>query len=216
MLMAPPGKRPAPPIGVARLAISGQQNLAPWTNVFYLRLTDDGVKTQADLGSVVDAIMTAWAAGPKGQHATDIVTTDAKAVWITDVDQAYEYVKSVSQAGTNGTGVQDNSACAVVNWAINRYYRGGHPRTYHPGVPAGNISSGATLTAAFQTALAAAYSSWMNTVNGLTATHITKVELGTVSFANGNVWRNPPVFFPYKSVGVRNYLGTQRRRIGGR
>jgi hypothetical protein len=56
----------------------------------------------------------------------------------------------------------------------------------------------------------------MNDVNALTATHVSAVALGTVSFARHNAWRVPPVFYAYKSAGVRNFIGTQRRRVGGR
>lgn len=212
----PSGHRPQPPTNACRLAISGIVNNQPWANIFYLNMPTDGTYASADLKSVIDAVMTSWATNVKPQHSTSVTTQNAQAVWITGAGTALEYTATVSQVGTNGTAVQDNSASAVVNWAINQYYRGGHPRTYVPAPPAGNISNGNVLTGAFQTALATAFNSWMTAVNALTATHVTSTTLGTVSFARGNVWRSPPVFYKYQNASVRNYLGTQRRRIGGR
>jgi hypothetical protein len=214
--MAPPGRRPQPPVGTCRLAISGTRNSLPWTNVFYLKLVDDGTQTSADLKSVIDAVLAAWNTNVRPQHTTNVVTTDGKAVWITGVGTALEYEASVGYTGAASTDVNDNAACQVVNWAINQYYRGGHPRTYHPSIVSTHIINGSQVDAATQSNTAAAYTAWKNAVNALTATHISSVALGTVSFARGNVWRTPPVFYAYQSCGVRNFLGTQRRRIGGR
>jgi len=212
----PAGHRPAPPVKACRLAISGTINTLPWTNVFWLQLTDDGTQTSADLKTVIDAVMASWNTNIRPQHVNTVTTSDAKAVWITGVGTAFEYQTSVSYTGAVSSSINDNAACIVVNWAINQYYRGGHPRTYHPGIASSAVTNGSVVAAGTQSTVAGVYSTWMTAVNALTATHITKVELGTVSFARNNAWRSPPVFYAYKSVGVRNYLGNQRRRIGAR
>jgi uncharacterized membrane protein YphA (DoxX/SURF4 family) len=215
-MTAPAGHRPAQPVGTVRLAISGTNNGYPWTNVVYLKFTDDGTQTAADLKTIIDAVMASWNTNIRPDHCTSVITTDAKAVWVTSVGNALEYESSVSYTGGQSSPVPDNACCAVINWAINRYYRGGHPRTYHPSLPTGQVTSGALIAAGFQSTLAAAYTAFMNAVNALTATHVSIVALGTVSYAVGNAWRSTPVFYPYKSVGVRNTMGTQRRRLGGR
>lgn len=185
--------------------------------VFYLKLTDDGTQLSADLGTIIDGVLADFNTNLVPQLVTTITVTDAKAVWITGTGTAFEYQKSVNYVGTkSGTDVADNSLAVVVNWAINQYYRGGHPRSYVPGATTTSIQNGSQVTGAFQSALAAAASAWMTAVNARTAGHITAVKLGTVSFARGNAWRVPPVFYEYKGAGVRNFIGTQRRRIGGR
>jgi len=188
----------------------------PFTLVYYLKLTDDGSQTSADLKSVIDATVTAFHTRLTSELSSSVTVEDAKAVWITAAGEALEYEASYSLAFTASTEVPNAATCAVVNWAINQYYRGGHPRTYLPGVPTANIVGNNTLGPTYQSSLAAAATAWMNDVNALTATHITAVALGTVSYARGNAWRATPVFFAYKSAGVRTILGTQRRRLGGR
>jgi len=181
-----------------------------------MKFTDDGTQTSADLKSIIDAATTAWGTRIKASLSTGLTLTDAKATWITGTGTALEYDSSVSIAGTASGSVCPAQVAAVVNWSINQYYRGGHPRSYVQGILLANTTNDNVLTSAFQSSLATAYTNWMNDINALTATHVSVVALGTVSFQRGNAWRVPPVFYAYKSVGVRNFLGTQRRRVGGR
>ena len=186
-----------------------------WTNVFYLNLTDDGTQTAADLKSIVDATVNAFHTRMTADLASTVVQTDAKATWITAIGTALEYDGTYTNTFTGGTVCNDVAACIVLNWSINQYYRGGHPRMYLAGPPNANVLSGVTLAAASQTTLASHATSWMGDVNALTGTHVTNTALGTVSYARGGAWRTPPVFYAYKSAGVRNIIGTQRRRLGG-
>jgi len=212
----PSGTRPQPPVHACRFAIDGQYVGTPWTNVFYLNLLDDGTQTSADLKSVSDATVAAFFARFKPQVPTNWTLTDCKATWITGTGTALEYQGSYADAGTGTGTAEPANCCYVINWSINQYYRGGHPRTYLTGVLNSNFTNPNQITTAGQAALATAAVNFMNDVNALTATHITSVALGTVSFARGNAWRVPPVFYAYKGASCRQFLGTQRRRIGGR
>jgi hypothetical protein len=212
----PPGHRPAPPVDTIRVAVSGTVLTLPFTNVYWLQVTTDGTKTAADLKVITDAFVAALFLRMKAQISSSVIFTDAKAVWITAVggEIAYEgtYADVCTGAGTNN----NTSSSIVLQWSINAYYRGGHPRTYMPGPISGNVTNGSTLTAAYATALAAAATLWLSDTNALTGTHILTTKLGTVSFASALAWRVPPIFRAYQSVSVRSFMGTQRRRIGGR
>lgn len=196
--------------------MSGLNGTLPFTNVFYLNLTDDGTQTAADLKSVIDAVVADFHTDFTGHISSSVSLTDAKATWITGAGTALEYEGSYALAMTGGTEVANAATSIVLNWSINQYYRGGHPRMYLPGVISANVTGNNTLTSAYQANLASDATTWMTAVNALTATHITAVKLGTVSFARGNAWRATPVFYGYTGAGVRNILGTQRRRLGGR
>lgn len=200
-----------------RLAISGTRSGFPWTNVFYLDLSSGGTYASADLQSIVNSVMASYNTNIVPQFASTVVVQDAHAVWITGSGTALEYDDSVNFTGSlSGTDVADNSLACVINWSINQYYRGGHPRTYHTSNVTTGMVSGSEITSAHQSALATAYNAWMNAVNALTHGAITTTTLGTVSFARGNNWRTPPVFYAYRGASVRLFIGTQRRRIGGR
>lgn len=212
----PVGHRPAPPVDTIRVALSGTCRTLPWTNVFYLQVTTDGTKTAADLKTLTDAVVAAFFLRMKAVISADVTIVDAKSVWISAVGGEVAYEGTYSNVCTGGTSVNNVATSAVINWSINAYYRGGHPRMYMPGVVLANTTNGSTLTAAYASAIAAGAALWLSDTNALTATHILTTKLGTVSFQTLGAWRTPPIFRAYTSVSVRSFLGTQRRRIGGR
>lgn len=212
----PPGHRPQQPVDTIRVALSGTQNTLPFTCILWLKVTTDGTKTSADLKTVVDAFVAAWFLRFKAQQSSAVTYTGVNAVWLTGVGTELTYINSFSDVCTGSTGVANTSSCIVVDWAINAYYRGGHPRTYLPGVILSSVVNASSLAAGYVSAIAAAAVLVISDTNALTATHILTTGLGTVSFASGNAWRVPPLFRPYTSASVRAVMGTQRRRLGGR
>lgn len=210
----PTGPRPAPPAGTARVAISGTILAGHWVNILWLKLTDGGTPVVNDLASVIDSFAAAWNTDLCAQMTDATTTEQFKAVWTPSVGSEIVYTKATAFAGSIGSEVNDRSICAVIDWQIGDYYRGGHPRTYLAGLPNAYVVNGSTLNATYRSALATAANSFRNAVNALTHGDITEVELGTVRFASAHAWLTPPVFRPYQSVGVRNYIGSMRRRIG--
>jgi hypothetical protein len=184
--------------------------------VQYLQVTTDGTKTAADLKTVIDAYVAAFFLRMKASMSASVTLNDVKAVWITSVGNEIAYENSVNDVMTGGTMVGNVSTCIVLNWAIGAYYRGGHPRTYLPGVVLASTTNNNALTSAYQASIAAAAALWLSDTNALTATHILTVKLGTVSFQTLKAWRTPPIFRAYTSASVRAIMGTQRRRLGGR
>lgn len=180
-------------------------------NVFWINITAT-THVVADLKSVVDSMVASYATNMMGQTAGSFHQTQAKASWLYASGQVLEYTGSYSNTGTGGTALGTDAACYVVNWSITDYYRGGHPRTYVPGVVGSNCTNGRSLTGGAQSNVANNATTWMNAVNALTHGGISAVALGTVRFASGNAWLSPPVFRAYQSASCRPVLGTQRRR----
>lgn len=209
----PPGPRPPIPPGYARVALSGTLFTKPWVQVFYLQLTGTGI-TSADLNTLAGDIGTDWATNCAGQVTADVVATSCTIVYVPSVGNELVGSSTFSHAGSGGGTTVDSMAAAyVVNWHINAYYRGGHPRSYIPGVVIGDVSNGAVISGTRQSSVTSAYSNWLTAVNGRTTTNISAVAMGTMSFQTGNNWRTTPLFRPFKSVSVRSLLGSQRRRI---
>lgn len=190
--------------------------MVPWTNVWHLAVTTDGTKTAADLKTVTDAMVAAYFLRMKASISGSVTINDAKAVWISAVGNEIAYEGSYADVCTGGGAVGDGSCAAVINWSISAYYRGGHPRTYMPGVIAGNTNGINQLTAAYQASIAAAANLFLSDVNALVGAHILTTKLGTVSFQSGNAWRVPPIFRAFNGASTRQTFGTQRRRLGGR
>lgn len=208
----PSGHRPQPPVGTARVAISGHGQAGnSWVNVFWLNLTST-THVAADLKSIVDSMVTSYNGNFMANLSSVSVQTGAKATWLYASGQALEYQGSYSNAGLASATAEPDAVCAVLNWSIADYYRGGHPRTYFLGIPSANVTNGRLLGSGFQSALATAGTNFITAVNALTHGGISAVQLGTVRFASGNAWLSPPVFRAYNSCSTRPVLGTQRRR----
>jgi hypothetical protein len=211
----PPGPRPAPPVGTARVAIHLNRGAGPdELNVFWLNLTSAS-PAQADLDAIVDAVVAAYNTRFTGFITSAATLVAAQASWIDSVGTVLESNRSYSDVMTGGTGIDNLASCYVINWSIRDYYRGGKPRTYLPGVLQSVVVDGRTISATPRSNLAAAAVNFMTDVNALTHGGITACKLGTVAFARHNAWLAPPVFKQYQGASVRSVMGTQRRRLGG-
>lgn len=209
----PTGPRPPIPPGVARVAISGTDMGHRWVQVFYLQVTGSGV-TVNDLQTIANGIDTAFNTNIIPQMAPTTTMTAVEVVFIPSVGNEVVYKGSYARTGSYaGTRIDDVSSCAVIQWKISAYYRGGHPRSYMPGLATAHVTNGSDLDATETSGLATSWNAFRNAVNALTSTNITAVVMGTLSFASGKVWRTTPLFRQFTSVSVNPKLGSQRRRI---
>lgn len=135
---------------------------------------------------------------------------------------------TTTQAGGAGA-MLTASACYVINHLIGRHYRGGKPRTYIPGVVAGNLTGTNEVSSAAQTAIGTAWSGAINAFLGTSGVTITLQDIVNVSYYSGNKVvtspttgraRNVPQLRPGGPVVdhisgsvVAAKLGSQRRRL---
>jgi len=157
-------------------------------------------------------MVAAYATRIVSQMSSNYEQTGVKASWLYAAGNSLEYAASYANIGGIASAEASDAVCAVINWSITDFYRGGHPRTYMAGLPSSKITNGRTVLAAFAATLATAAGNFITDVNALTHGGISAVSLGTVRFASGNAWLSPPVFRAYQAASVRSILGTQRRR----
>ena len=211
--MALTDPRPKPPDDTIHLAFNGQQSSMTWAIIMWLKVTA-ATRTGTDLATLLTAIGSAWSGSLGQQLVATASLTELKGVWIIpgggEIVGSDTTVRGGSHAGTQ---MPNLSTCAVINWRVDKYYRGGKPRTYMPGVAEAVTSDfvhlSTTEIANYQTRAA----TFRNSVNALTAGAITDVKLGTVSFVSKGDWRVPPEFWPFNGASVRSVIGTQRRRL---
>lgn len=213
MVLLPLGPRPAPPVGTARVVIAGTVSGHAFVNVMYLKLTHSAAVTVNDLETILNGMRDAFASGLTAFFTTNVTYNSWSASFISAVGQSLDYTHTETFSGSNANIVNDASACYVIRWATGEYYRGGHPRSYLPGPQGNNIVNASTLQGATQTSLAAAMQTWLNAVNALTSTNVTKVDLGTVRYESNHAWLSPPYFVAFQSASVRPTIGSQRRRL---
>jgi len=198
---------------MAKCVFSGIIFSHQWKNVSYLQLAGSGIGN-ADLNTLAATIDTAWGTRFKSLVTSDCALTGVTLTYVPSVGTEIVGSNSTGQTGTNaGVTVDNSSSSFVANWNVNKYYRGGHPRWYVPGVYQAAVLTGGTISTSVRTNWATALNGFLNDVNAATTTNITLTQLGTLSFQHNNAWRSPPQFWPYASGSLSSFLGTQRRRI---
>lgn len=205
--------RPKPPDDVVHLAFNGQQSSMTWAIILWLKVTASS-RTGADLATLLGAIGSAWSTDIAQLYVGSCSLQEIKGVWI--IPGGGEIVQSdttVRNGVATGTQIPNLATCAVINHRVDKYYRGGKPRSYLPGVPATNTTDFVHLTTTAISNYQTRFGNFMNAVNALTAGGITNVKLGTVSFVSKGDWRATPEFWQFNGNSVRSILGTQRRRL---
>jgi hypothetical protein len=215
--MAPPGHRPQPPAGSCKVAISGLLfTTQPYVNTFWLSITEAGGPLVADLLNVSTSILGYYQTDMLPLLGSSVEATAIESTWLT-AGPAVTYANYANAvAGGRSASVGNAATCVVVDWAVSRYYRGGHPRSYLPGPALTDTTDGAVFNSVISSSLAAGATAFIGHVNALAHGNISAVALGTYSFATANAWRATPIFEAYTGAKVRQHLGSQRRRIGGR
>lgn len=205
--------RPAPPVGSCRCTLSGLYATHKWACVMWLNLTSTA-PAAADLTTLAGKISSAWNTNMSPQLTAQVSMTQVLLVWTPVAGQELIASDTTSRVGSGaGTDVSYAGACFVVNHRTGAYYRGGHSRSYIPGVAVVDIGSGSTITGAKATAVANAFTAFHNAVETGPAGGITAIDMGTVRFRSKNAWLVPPIFVPWQTHSVRTTVGTQRGRL---
>lgn len=214
----PPGTtvtdpRPAPPVGSARCTIGGITQSHKWACVFWLNLTAV-TPAQADLQTLCAKVSSSYGTSITPVLPTNTIMNLVTLVWTPTAGQELIATDATSRPGTGGAGEIANSSSAfVINHRTGSYYRGGHSRSYLPGVATVDVTNGSTINSAKATAVANAWTAFVTAIKTGPAGGITAVDVGTVRFASKGDWLTPPQFVSWQSHSVRLTLGTQRGRL---
>lgn len=183
--------------------------------MLYLRLTHSVPVTVNDLESIANDIADSWGTRLTPRITSNVTLDRIDITFIPTAGESLQWSHSEVKTGADANVLADAASCYVLDWLISDYYRGGHPRSYLPGVPANQLTNGSDLGAVFLAAVAVQVELFRNDVNAITSTHVTAVEIGTVRFQSHLAWLVPPVFRPYTGSKIRTVIGTQRRRLTG-
>jgi hypothetical protein len=183
-------------------------------NVLYLEC-EAASPTASDLTTLAGNIRTAWTSAVAAKFDTH---WSLQQVEITALDGTENQgVDSTIVPGTGGTNPLPPQVAACISWHIPAAYRGGHPRSYQPGIDQGYLTSTGSNemspTAAIN--LAVAWDNFITAVDALTMLG-DAVVLGTVSYIRNKAPRVTPVFYGYVEglTRVNTRLASQRRRSG--
>jgi hypothetical protein len=198
------------------LAVLGTVGDAPFANTFWVRNGNAITPSQGDL--------TAWVSNFGLYYRNRILPHLSSSVVLSEVTALYydtngaELAAAVSETGNGGvTGpVTPANVSLCIGWRVQQHYRGGHPRTYLPGIPQAEVATARLFNAAYVGLVVQSASDFHGDVNNTPGGNIQGAKLGIVSFVLRKEWRNPPVFrdFVYPSAHGDPRIDSMRRRLG--
>lgn len=183
-------------------------------NIFYVDSAAT-TPTASDLNTLATQIRTIWTS-----RIAPLTCTHWHLVGVSVTALNGTETQGVDGTEVPGSGQVDPlppQVAACISWSIAAAYRGGHPRTYMPGISTGYLtvegSNEMSTTAAVN--LATAWTNLANDINGLFL-DADALSMGTVSYFRNKVERTTPVFFAYRTANTRvnTRLASQRRRSG--
>lgn len=157
-----------------------------------------GPPNSSDCVTLAASIYTAAAA----MHALWEPGTDLTGVKVTDLSSNTSGVGEHSQvtSGSGSTASMPGSVSVLVNYLINRRYRGGKPRSYLPFGSEIDIATRQTWTAAFVTSVNSALSTFFSAVIGTTGGSTDITSHVNVSYYEGFLVETNPVTGRTKNV----------------
>ncbi len=122
-----------------------------------------GVLSNADALTWANAIATSWVAHILSLQSTALSLTSTK---LTDLSSntAPQVISVVTGAGSDAQPILTAGTAVVVRKKIARRYRGGHPRSYIPGLTQPNLASAQNLSAGYIAAMNAHFAAFISDV----------------------------------------------------
>lgn len=215
---------PLPPVPqVVKVMVKGQvaaANPTPWENVFHLQYSG-GAPSIADLTAFGNTIFTAWSTHMAPEQVNNLSMTEVEVIDLTSSTAASIAVVG-SAPGSRGDDELPSNVAFLINYPINRRYKGGHPRNY---LLVGGISDfldGNHWSTAFTAEVGTHWTAFLDALVGHTQGSTNFINLVSVSYYSGKQADGKPALRATPLIDLINVatlvpeqqLATQRRRVG--
>lgn len=209
---------PAVP-NVCKVRLIGRVNSEPYVGITHWRFVSGAALTNDNCAVIAAKFVNAWGDYIAGDLVS--VQTFLDSVEVTDLTTSTSGTGTAasSHEGTFGAEAISPAACFLESKHVGRRYRGGHPRTYWPGVSAGNTegSLGVTMTSAAYTAGAEAINGYYGAIPPAVTTDgdsgCSSWHEVCVHYVMGGVHLTDPLVDDVLSNDLENAIATQRRRL---
>jgi hypothetical protein len=184
--------------------------------VFWVRNGGQSTPSPADFAAFTHYVGSQFASRIKANVSEQVGWTTTEGLYYGPEGADLGASQSTPELGQLTDAILPVSVACAISWSVQQHYRGGHPRTYVPGMTIGWVASGNTFNAGQIGALADDANSFLSDINAHQVGNFSDAHLGTVSFVLRKEWRDPPVFRDYIPDGatVDARVDTQRRRLG--
>jgi len=201
-----------PPVpNVARFAVQGTNQGTKWVNIFHSKYTVQPPDAAA-LNAICQAVHTAYlnAFTTLWNSTCVLITVDGQDL---ASRTAATGTYSLTHPGTGTTIPMAVQVALTLSWSISDRYRGGHPRTYLPGIDGTFVTNGRLLTTAGHTAYLNAAAGFLTNMNAMTAGGSSWRMCCVRYFSQHQLLANPLVR-TITGQSVHGRIDTQRRRLG--
>jgi hypothetical protein len=202
-----------PPVpSVARFAVSGTNQGQKWVNIFHSRYTNVPADTPT-MNAICQAVHTAYLNAFTTLWSPNcvLITVDGQDL---SSRQGAVGTFSLTHPGT-GAAVQEMAVqvALCLSWSITDRYRGGHPRTYLPGINGADVTGGRLLTTAGHTAYLNAAAAFLTNMNAIAA-GASSWQMCCVRYFSQHMLLANPLVRVIGGQSVHGRIDTQRRRLG--
>jgi hypothetical protein len=211
----PVGPKPQPLDGWLRLALEHiLDGTNESTNIYWLQLDAGEAEAfdETDSASLFTQLGIAWSTNLAPLLSTSCRLSLTKLV-LKRASGEFADQFSSSAAGSVDRDVEAANVCVDVNWNVNAFYRGGHPRTQYGGVPIGERTNSRLFDETYIANWVSGAHDFHVALNGITTPNVTSYEHFIPSFQTGGAWRTPPIHRGILSVSGRRTIGTMRKRL---
>ena len=202
-----------PPVpSVARFAVSGTNQGQKWVNIFHSKYSNVPADTPT-MNAICQAVHTAYlnAFTPLFSPNCILNTVDGQDLSSrTGAIGTFSLAHPGTAAGVVEMAVQ---VALCLSWTITDRYRGGHPRTYLPGINGADVTGGRLLTTTGHTQYLNAAAAFLTNMNAIAAGASSWQMCCVRYFSQHQLLANPLV----RVIGgqsVHGRIDTQRRRLG--
>jgi len=191
-------------------------------NIFHLKAAEGATLDQAKLQQAVDGVWDAYSQHFIPKLSTACILNSVEGVQFLDQSSVLEAAKTAPAGGGDSGYTLPASVALVISWKIAAYYRGGHPRTYLPGLVSDRTHNNTTwspATLAEFSDVAQAFQDTMHNVafqswgSGSVFCSIQQFEKGG-STQDPKVYLDPPRVHYISGHAVHSRIDSQRRRLG--
>lgn len=208
---------PAVP-NVVRVAHEGTIDTYPWAGISHWRyVTSSGPLTSTQLEAALAKFVNSWRDNIRPALADSVIDSQVVGIDLTSSTAAVA-VALDGDAGGHTEPIISPEACLLVTKPVGRRYRGGHPRTYWPGLSSYYVTTdhGRSVDAATFAAIQARFATYYTDIPPAVTTdgdtNCSSWHEVSVSYHGGGVLRTVPLVDDILSYNVHQVLATQRRR----
>ena len=210
-----------PPVpNVIKTVVSGTTGGNPFNNIFHWQYTAPGPPTAGAVSLLCQNIHNAYNTNLTTWFPSWVNVLQTTGTDLTSTSGAVgSYAHTQSGGGATGTG--SSASCVLVKHLISRRYRGGHPRTYLPGLTSSDQADSLNWDAAHVADIQTGFNGFLSAVETSPPSGITSLNFVNVSYyGHGGSTTKPPTPLPTPIVDVitgnvvEARLATQRRRLG--